>query len=356
MAYPSRQRFMTGPLVECVPNISEGTDIAKIELIVNAARGIEGARVLSSEPDSDYNRTVITIAGAPQAVSEAAFRLIASAAENIDMRLHKGNHARLGAVDVCPFIPLAEISMQECAQLARSLSQRVADELGLTSYLYGAAASSDARKNHSLLRKGQYEELESRLTEGKDSIHEDETRLPDNGPSTWSEMIAKFGATIIGARDILVAYNVNLDEKEAIVAGAIGRTVRQSGPLIKNEAGQKMPVSGMLPKIQGMGFPLEEHGISQVSMNLQDISITPMHVAYETIKWLANTYGIETTGSELVGLAPLSAFLEAGAWYDSDAISEEQLIAAAVKGMGLDDLGPFIAEQRIIERALTGSV
>ena len=167
---------MTGPLVECVPNISEGTDLAKIESIVNAASGIE-AQILSSEPDADYNRTVITIAGTPQAVSEAAFRLIASAAENIDMRLHKGNHARLGAVDVCPFIPLAEISMQECAQLARALSQRVADELGLTSYLYGAASSSDARRNHSLLRKGQYEELEARLTEGKDSIHEEETRL-----------------------------------------------------------------------------------------------------------------------------------------------------------------------------------
>ena len=346
---------MTGPLVECVPNISEGTDLAKIESIVNAARGIEGARVLSSEPDSDYNRTVITIAGNPQAVSEAAFRLIASAAENIDMRLHKGNHARLGAVDVCPFIPLAEISMQECSELARNLSQRVAEELDLTSYLYGAAASNDARKNHSLLRKGQYEELEARLTEGRSSIHEDVTRLPDNGPSIWTEKVAKFGATIIGARGILVAYNVNLDEKEAIVAGAIGRIVRQSGPLIKNDSGQKMPVSGMLPKIQGMGFPLEENGISQVSMNLQDISITPMHVAYETIKWLANTYGIETTGSELVGLAPISAFLEAGVWYDSNAISEDELIAAAVKGMGLDDLGPFIAEQRIIERALAGS-
>ena len=346
---------MAEELVECVPNISEGRDLELVDRIVAAARGVDGSRVLSSEPDADYNRTVITIAGRPDAVSEAAFRLIRSASENIDMRKHTGNHARLGAVDVCPFVPLSGADMEDCALLARELSRRVADELGLPSYLYGAAASSDTRRNHSLLRKGQYEGLEARMTPGEDTPHEDETRLPDNGPSEWSDKVAAFGATIIGARNILVAYNVNLEEQDAKVSGVIGRAVRQSGPVIKNVDGTKLPIPGMLPHVQGMGFPLEEHGISQVSMNLQDIENTPMHHAYETIKWLAESHGVKVTGSELVGLAPLTAFLEAGRWYSPDADGEDALIEAAVDGMGLDDLGPFNPNERIIERALEES-
>lgn len=345
---------MSSILVECVPNISEGMDHDLIAKVVSAASGIDGCRVLSSEPDADYNRTVITLAGEPNAVSESAFQLIMKATQLIDMRKHTGNHARLGAVDVCPFVPLQGIDMESCAILAQKLAVRVSEELNLPSYLYGSAASSDGRRNHSLLRKGEYEGLKDRLTEGADTPHLDETRLPDYGPKVWSEDIAKTGAVIIGARDILVAYNVNLQESDAKVSAVIGKTIRQSGPVIKNSNGERLPVPGMLAKVQGMGFPLDEHGISQVSMNLQDISVTPMHVVYETIKWLADNHGIEVSGSELVGLVPLRAMLEAGRWYNPEANDDDELISAAVDGMGLNDLSPFIAKERIIEMAVRG--
>ncbi len=343
---------MANPLVECVPNISEGMDEEVIAAVVAAASNIGGCRVLSAEPDADYNRTVITLAGDPNAVSESAFQLIKESIKLIDMRNHSGNHARLGAVDVCPFVPLQGIDMESCAELARQLAIRVSEELNLPAYLYGAAASSEQRSNHSLLRKGEYEGLEARMSEAMETPHENETRLPDFGPTIWSEEVAKTGAVIIGARDILVAYNVNLQETDARVSAAIGKTIRQSGPVIKNSNGNRLPVSGMLAKVQGMGFPLDEHGISQVSMNLQDISVTPMHVVYETIKWLASNYDVVVSGSELVGLVPISAMLDAGRWYAPDAVEESELISAAVEGMGLNDLAPFVAEERIIEMAV----
>ncbi|MDP6011093.1 MAG: glutamate formimidoyltransferase [Candidatus Poseidoniaceae archaeon] len=345
---------MAGALVECVPNISEGVNQPLINSIVDAARGVEGARVLSSEADADYNRTVITIAGEPRAVSQSVFQLIREACASIDMKQHSGNHARLGAVDVCPFVPLSGITMEECAGLAVSLAQRVSTELNLPAFLYGAAASSEERRNHSILRRGQYEGLQARMSPEQDTIHSHETRLPDYGPSTWSDDVARTGAIIIGARDILVAYNVNIDEADATVSTIIGKVIRQSGPVIKNGDGERLSISGMLPRVQGMGFPLEEHGISQVSMNLQDISVTPMHVAYEAIKWIAEGHGVKVTGSELVGLAPLKAFIEAGIWYAPNANGDSELISAAVKGMGLDDISPFVAEERIIEMALRG--
>jgi len=260
----------------------------------------------------------------------------------------------LGAVDVCPFVPLSGITMEECAGLAVSLAQRVSTELNLPAFLYGAAASSEERRNHSILRRGQYEGLQARMSPEQDTIHSHETRLPDYGPSTWSDDVARTGAIIIGARDILVAYNVNIDEADAAVSTIIGKVIRQSGPVIKNGDGERLSISGMLPRVQGMGFPLEEHGISQVSMNLQDISVTPMHVAYEAIKWIAEGHGVKVTGSELVGLAPLKAFIEAGIWYAPNANGDSELISAAVKGMGLDDISPFVAEERIIEMALRG--
>lgn len=345
---------MAGALVECVPNISEGVDQSLINRIVDAARGVNGARVLSAEADADYNRTVITIAGEPKAVSQSVFQLIEEACASIDMKQHSGNHARLGAVDVCPFVPLSGVTMDECANLAVSLAHRVSKELNLPAFLYGAAANGEERRNHSILRRGQYEGLQARMSPEQDTIHSPVTRLPDHGPTTWSEDVARTGAIIIGARDILVAYNVNLDESDAAVSTIIGKVIRQSGPIIKNESGERLSISGMLPRVQGMGFPLEEHGISQVSMNLQDISVTPIHVAYETIKWIADSHGIKVTGSELVGLAPLKAFTEAGKWYDPEASEDSELISAAVKGMGLDDISPFVAEERIIEMALRG--
>ncbi|MEE2759298.1 MAG: glutamate formimidoyltransferase [Candidatus Thermoplasmatota archaeon] len=338
-------------LVECVPNFSEGRNLEVVELIVNSARGIDGCAVLSAEPDSDYNRTVVTLAGEPEAVSEAAFRLISAASVHIDMRNHQGEHPRLGAVDVCPFIPLRNSSYSECAELAHSLGQRVSSELGLPVYYYGDAATHTDRTVLSTLRKGEYEGLKARLSNG-DTIHNDITKLPDEGPNEWNDLVSRFGAIVIGSRPILVAYNVNLSEKDAKVAKMCGTIVRSSGRLIKS-GDKRMRVSGMLQKVQGMGLPLESHGISQVSMNLQDVSITDMHDAYECIRSLSSDHGVDVCGSELVGLAPLSSFLNAGRWYhdNPDNATEEELVEAAVQGLGLDSLGPFVPAERIIEYA-----
>jgi glutamate formiminotransferase / 5-formyltetrahydrofolate cyclo-ligase len=341
---------MTGRIVECVPNFSEGTNQDTIRKISDAGRGIEGARVLGIEPDSDYNRTVLTIAGEPDAVIEAAFRVIKAASENIDMRIHEGEHPRIGAVDVCPFIPLEGVTMEDCVDLSNKLARRVSDELNLCTFLYGAAAASPDRELLSDLRKGQYESLEQRLSNGG-------PHLPDFGPKEWNEQTSKFGAVVIGARQILVAYNVNVDEKDAKAAKIAGSLVRSSGRLLKNSHGQKTRIPGMLPMVQGMGLPLESHNISQVSMNLRDVSITPMHIAFEAVKSIVNDHDVQTCGSELVGLVPLAAMLDAGRWYSEiDVEDEAELVNAAVKGLGLDYLAPFIPNERIIEWALASGV
>ena len=341
---------MAKRIVECVPNFSEGRDEKLIKMISDAGRGIEGARVLGIEPDGDYNRTVLTIAGEPDAVCEAAFRVIKSAYENIDMRNHNGEHPRIGAVDVCPFIPLEGVTMSECAEMSVRLAKRVSSELGLCTFLYGAAASSPERELLSDLRKGQYEGFEERLKNKGPN-------LPDYGPTEWNEKTAKFGAVVIGARQILVAYNVNVDEKDANAARKAGSLVRTTGRLLKKEDGRRTRIPGMLPMVQGMGLPLESHGISQVSMNLRDVTITPMHIAFEAVKSIVNDHGVNTCGSELVGLIPLSAMLDSGRWYaDEGCTDETELVNAAISGLGLDHLAPFDAEDRIIEWALAKEV
>ena len=341
---------MAKRIVECVPNFSEGRDEKLIKMISDAGRGIEGARVLGIEPDGDYNRTVLTIAGEPDAVCEAAFRVIKSAYENIDMRNHNGEHPRIGAVDVCPFIPLEGVTMSECAEMSVRLAKRVSSELGLCTFLYGAAASSPERELLSDLRKGQYEGFEERLKNKGPN-------LPDYGPTEWNEKTAKFGAVVIGARQILVAYNVNVDEKDANAARKAGSLVRTTGRLLKKEDGRRTRIPGMLPMVQGMGLPLESHGISQVSMNLRDVTITPMHIAFEAVKSIVNDHGVNTCGSELVGLIPLSAMLDSGRWYaDEGCTDETELVNAAIRGLGLDHLAPFDAEDRIIEWALAKEV
>ena len=343
-------------IVECVPNISEGRDEEKIQRIVKAASHIDGCAVLGVEPDSDYNRTVITIAGSPEHVSQAAFALVRAAIEEIDMREHTGEHPRLGAVDVCPFIPLQGVSMKECAQLAWNLAEKVAAECLVPTYLYGHAAQNEEKKLLSTIRKGEYEGLEARLS-GGETMHSEDTRFPDFGSTTWDEKAAKAGGLTFGARGILVAYNVNFDEKDAIVAKKAGSLVRSTGRLIKQNDGRRMRLPGMLPMVQGMGVMLESHGISQVSMNLRDVTVCPMHVAFEACKSIAADHGIQTPGSELVGLVPLSAILESGRWYaglgDTD---ETSLVRAAIQGLGLDQLGPFDPHQRIIEYALQGAL
>lgn len=337
-------------IVECVPNFSEGTNQKIIDIIAAAGRGIPGAKVLGIEPDSDYNRTVLTIAGEPDSVLEAAFRVIKSASENIDMRKHSGEHPRIGAVDVCPFVPLKGVTMQDCVDLAKRLAKKVSEELEICTFLYGEAASSPDRELLSDLRKGQYESLEGRIANGG-------PHLPDYGPKEWNEITAKFGAVVIGARQILVAYNVNVQETDAKSAKIAGSLVRSSGRLLKSEDGKRTRIPGMLPMVQGMGLPLESHGISQVSMNLRDVTITPMHIAFEAVKSIVNDHGVNTCGSELVGLIPLSAMLDSGRWYaDEGCTDEHELVNAAINGLGLDHLAPFDAEDRIIEWALAKEV
>lgn len=341
---------MSERIVECVPNFSEGRNQEIIDTIARAGSNIKGARVLGIEPDKDYNRTVLTIAGEPEAVAEAAFEVIKSSYENIDMASHVGEHPRIGAVDVCPFVPLKGLTMEECAELARDLAVRVSNELELPTFLYGAAATSPDRELLSDLRKGQYEGFKTRLENGG-------PHLPDHGPKVWNEKVAKFGAVVIGARKILVAYNVNVAEKDAKSARIAGSLVRSSGRLLKQDDGRKCRIPGMLPMVQGMGLPLESHGISQVSMNLRDVSITPMHIAFEAVKSIVADHGIETCGSELVGLVPLSAILESGRWYaGADCNDESDLVKSAVEGLGLDYLSPFDPHERIIEWALKKDV
>ncbi|DAC23181.1 MAG TPA: glutamate formimidoyltransferase [Candidatus Poseidoniales archaeon] len=342
---------MSEPLVACIPNISEGQDASIIDAICDAASGIDGCALIGSEPDPDYNRTVITLAGRPDSVREAAFRLIAAAAELIDMRVHTGNHPRMGAVDVCPFVPIKNADAALCEELAASLGSKVDAELSLPVFYYGSAASHPDRTALSALRRGEYESLEERMTgEVEASI----TRDPDYG-SGWNVRHARFGAVAIGVRPILVAYNVNLAESDAAVAKKVGTIVRSSGRLIRN-GDERMRVSGMLEKVQGMGVPLEAHGISQVSMNLQDVGVTDMHQAFEAVKSLASDHGVDVDGSELVGLAPLSSFLAAGRWYSPNEAEEAALIEAAVQGLGLDRLGLFNPNERIIEYAVEAAL
>jgi glutamate formiminotransferase/formiminotetrahydrofolate cyclodeaminase len=341
-------------IIECVPNISEGRDLDKIDKIVAAARDIEGCSVLGVEPDSDYNRTVITIAGSPNAVIEAAYNLIKSAIENIDMRVHKGEHPRLGVVDVCPFIPLEGAEMDDCTRYAQELAKRVADDFSVPTFLYGYSATHEERFLLSTLRKEQYEGFESRLSNGE-TVHTKNTRFPDFGPMVWSDTVARSGGITIGSRDILVAYNVNVDEKDAKVSKIIGSMIRSSGRLIRRGE-KKTRIPGMLSKVQGMGVTLESNEISQVSMNLLDIESCPIHIAFEACKAIAGDHGIELLGSELVGLVPLTVLTDAGKWFSEnpEESDEKNLVDSAINGLGLEYLDSFDPEKRIIEWALKG--
>ena len=314
---------MAATIVECVPNISEGIDTEKINLIVQAARKIPGCAVLGVEPDADYNRTVITLAGEPKPVSQGAFELIKAAILHIDMRQHKGEHPRLGAVDVCPFVPLQGITMEQCSELAEKLAVKVAGECEVPTFLYGFAATHDDRTLLSSLRKEQYEGLQNRMS-GGDTGHSESTRLPDFGPMSWNDNCAKSGGITIGSRTILVAYNVNIDEPYAVVAKKIGSLVRSTGRLLKQQDGRRTRIPGMLPMVQGMGVTLESHSISQVSMNLRDVVICPMHIAFEACKSIATDHQTEVPGSELVGLVPLSAMLDSGRWYAPEEVDDEK--------------------------------
>jgi glutamate formiminotransferase / formiminotetrahydrofolate cyclodeaminase len=345
---------MSEPLVECVPNFSEGRDPAVIAEITREIESVEGALLLDVDPGKATHRTVVTFVGAPEPVLEAAVRAVRKAAELIDMRQHHGEHPRFGATDVCPLVPVANISMEETAELARRLGQRIGEELKIPVYLYEQAALRPDRKNLAQVREGEYEALADRLARPE---HE-----PDFGPATF---LPRTGAIAVGARNFLVAYNVNLNTTSTRRANAIAFDVREKGRERRNDKGEPIKDAqgnslwqpGTLKAVKGIGWFIEEYGIAQVSLNLNDIGVTPVHVAFDECSRAAQARGIRVTGSELVGLIPLGAMLDAGRYFlekqqRSTGVSDAELIKIAVKSLGLNDLGPFVPREKIIEYAI----
>lgn len=334
-------------IIECVPNFSEGRDMNIIKQITDAIETVEGVKLLNVDPGKATNRTVVTFVGDEVTVVEAAFRAMSKAAELIDMRKHKGEHPRFGATDVCPFIPIANASMEDCIACAKSLGERVGRELNIPVYLYEYAASAPHRKNLANVRAGEYEGISQKikLADWK----------PDFGPSVWNE---KSGSVAIGARDFLVAYNVNLNTTSVRRANSVAFDVREQGRKVKNEKGEEIVQPGACKSVKGIGWFIEEYGVAQVSMNLTNISITPVHIAFDECVKSAHNHGMRVTGSELIGLIPLKAMLDAGKYFlkkqnRSVGVSEDELIKIAVKSMGLDELTPFHPQQRIIEYMLS---
>ncbi len=336
-------------IIECVPNISEGRDRAKIDAIVAAAAGVDGVRVLDVDPGKATNRTVITFVGEPEAVCEAAFQLVKKAQELIDMRGHSGEHPRFGATDVCPLVPISGITMAELVPYAKALGERIGKELSIPVYLYEAAASEEKRRNLANNRAGEYEGLPKKLV--------DPAWKPDFGPAAFTESVARSGAMAVGARKLLVAYNVNLNTTSTRRANAIAFDIREAGRKVKQADGSEQQVPGKLKSVKGIGWFIEEYGIAQLSLNLTDIDVTPMHVAFDEACKSAEQRGIRVTGSELVGLVPKQALLDAADFFlkrqqRSLGISEREKMKIAVKSMGLDDLAPFDPEKRVIEYLL----
>ncbi len=340
-------------LIECVPNFSEGNDLNIIQQITNEIESVEGVRLLNVDPGKATNRTVVTFVGEPLPVIEAAYRAIKKAGELIDMSKHKGEHPRMGATDVCPLIPIANITMEETAVFAHELAKLVGEELQVPVYLYEAAQPNKERSNLSVIRAGEYEGFFKKIKEPQ--------WKPDFGPA---EFDAKRGGTVIGARDFLVAYNVNLNTTSTRRANAIafdvreaGRVKRENGKVVNDENGKPVSVPGSLKAVKAIGWFIEEYGIAQISINLTNLNITPIHIAFDEVCKKADERGIRVTGSELVGLVPLKALLDAGRYFllkqqRSIGVSEKELIKIAVKSLGLDELTPFNPQERIIEYML----
>ncbi len=348
---------MQKQLIECVPNFSEGNDMAIIRQITDEIESVEGVQLLDIDPGKATNRTVVTFVGTPDEVVEAAFRAVKKASELIDMRKHKGAHPRFGATDVCPMVPVSNITMEEAVQYARKLAGRIGEELGIPVYCYENAAYDEKRRNLAYCRSGEYEGLPDKL--GRKDWK------PDFGPAAFN---ARSGAVAVGARDFLVAYNVNLNTTSTRRANAIafdvrekGRVKRKDNPLtgeiVKDEQGNPVMIPGSLKAVKGIGWFIDEFGVAQVSLNLTNISITPVHIAYDEVFRKADARGVRVTGSEIVGLIPLKAMLDAGRYFlkkqqRSVGVSEKELIKIAVKSMGLDDLYPFKPGEKIIEYVL----
>lgn len=347
-------------LIECVPNFSEGRNLSIIKSITDQIESVEGIRLLDVDPGAATNRTVVTFVGEPDAVLEAAFLAVKKAAELIDMRHHKGAHPRMGATDVLPLIPISGISLEECAVLARKLGQKIADELKIPVYAYESAALRPERMNLAICRQGEYEGLSKRV--------DSDTDAPDFGKAPFNEHIARTGATAVGARDFLIAVNYNLNTTSTRRANAIafdvrekGRPMREGNPvtgkIVKDEKGNPVNIPGTLKACKAIGWFIDEYKIAQVSMNLTNISVTPLHIAFDEVCKKANERGIRVTGTEIVGLVPKRTLLEAGKYFlakqqRSCGIAEEEIIKIAVKSMGLDDLKPFNPQEKVIEYLL----
>lgn len=353
---------MSRQLIECVPNISEGRDQEKINIIANIVETVDGVKLLNIDSGKATNRTVITFVGEPQQVIDAAYLLIQKSQELIDMSKHSGEHPRMGATDVCPLIPIANISMKETSVWAHKLGERVGSELGIPVYHYEAAAKDEKRKNLANCRSGEYEGLSKKLI--------DPSWKPDFGPAEFNTSVAKSGATAISARDFLVAYNINLNTTSTRRANAVAFDIREAGRLkkeggkitgkiLKDENGNPLREPGLFKSVKGIGWYIEEYGIAQISYNLTNINISPLHEVFDKTCERAIDRGMRVTGSELVGLVPKKVLIDAGKHFltkqeRSLGIAEEEIINIAIKTLGLNELSPFIAEERIIEYMLDG--
>ena len=343
-------------LIECVPNFSEGRDLTIIKQITDAIESVEGVKLLDVDPGKATNRTVVTFVGEPEAVVEGAFRGVAKASELIDMRYQHGEHPRIGATDVLPLVPISGITLEECAELARQLAQRITNELAIPTYCYEAAALKPERKNLAVCRKGEYEALQQRITQPDE--------MPDFGGGQWTEQAALSGATVVGARDFLIAVNFNLNTTSTRRANAIAFDVREKGrpmrekpivgKIVRNEKGEPIMIPGTLKGCKAIGWFIEEYGIAQVSMNITDTAQTSLHAAFEEVCRAAAARGVRVTGTEIVGLVPRSALLEAGKYFlrkqqRSLGITDQEIIDIAVHSMGLAELRPFNPEEKIVE-------
>lgn len=345
---------MEKQIIECVPNFSEGRDLTIIRQITDAIESVAGVKLLGVDPGRDTNRTVVTFAGPPALVSEAALRAVRKAAELIDMSKHHGEHPRMGATDVCPLVPVSGITMDETVEYARKLAERIGNELAIPVFCYENAAFEEKRRNLASCREGEYEGLRQKIA--------DPEWKPDFGPAIFNE---RSGATAVGARDFLVAFNVNLNTTSVRRANAIAYDVREkgrpkragdplTGEIVRDENGVQVTIPGSLKAVKAIGWFIKEYGMAQISMNLTDISVTPVHIAFDEVCRKAEARGIRVTGSELVGLIPLKAMLGAGRYFlekqqRSTGVSDSELIMIAVKSMGLDDIHPFVPEEKIIE-------
>ena len=347
-------------IIECVPNISEGRNKAIIKQVTDEIERVKGVKLLDVDPGEATNRTVITFVGAPDAVLEAAFQCVKKAAQLIDMRHHHGAHPRMGATDVCPLIPVSGITLEECAVLARKLAERIANELQIPCYCYEAAARTPERRNLAICRKGEYEGLAERMTV--------EAEAPDFGARPWDEGVARTGCTAVGARDFLIATNFNLNTTSTRRANAIAFDVREKGrpkreggsPVgkpMKDENGRTIMIPGTLKGTKAIGWFIDEYGITQVSMNITNINVTPLHVAFDEVCRCAQNRGIRVTGTEIVGLIPKRTLIDAGKYFlrkqnRSTGIPEEDILQIAIKSMGLDDLKEFNPREKVIEYLL----